>query len=103
MQKKPFVRRLVVRSGLQAATMLSFGAAPAQSQGEIGNGCVARFEPAANCTADDVDTGELRIRTVLESCAQGVPDEAEVVFDVVMNSGSPDRYGIGVFLALDGN
>ena len=103
MWKKPLVRRLVVRSGLQAAMMLALGAAPAQSQGEIGNVCVARFEPGANCSANDVDTGELVIRTVLESCAQGVPDEAEVVFDVVMTSGSPDRYGIGVFLALDGN
>lgn len=71
--------------------------------GETGNFCVRDYVPGAVCTANDVRIEELTVFSVVEDCADGTPDEAVVVFEMLVSAeGSPDRFDIGAFLALDG-
>jgi hypothetical protein len=70
---------------------------------QVGNYCIRDFQPGATCTANDVRIERLRVVTVLESCTEGVYGEAEIVFEALVSAdGSPDRYDIGLFIALDG-
>lgn len=71
---------------------------------EIGNVCVQDYKPGAVCTANDVRIKELRIVEVVKAC-NVAPDVGflDVIFEALVSSeGSPDRYDIGLFLALDG-
>jgi uncharacterized repeat protein (TIGR01451 family) len=78
------------------------GIGQAQS-GEIGNFCVQDYQPGAGCTANDVRIEALTVVSVVEDCLTGVVGETEVVFETLVSSaGSPDRYDVGLFLALDG-
>lgn len=78
------------------------GGALAQS-GVEGNYCVRDFQPGAVCTANDVRIEELTPVNIIETCSEGTPGEAEVVFEALVSAdGSPDRYDIGLFVALDG-
>jgi hypothetical protein len=78
-------------------------AAPGVARAQTGNVCVQDFLPGAVCTANDVRIQALNLVSIVETCAAGVPGEAEAVFDVFISaSGSPERYDIGTFLALDG-
>ena len=71
--------------------------------GETGNVCVRDFRSGAVCTANDVRIEALVPQTVIEDCASGVVGETEVMFKVLVSAdGSPDRFDIGLFLALDG-
>jgi hypothetical protein len=71
--------------------------------GQEGNFCVRDFQAGAVCTANDVRIEELVPISVIETCDQGVPNEAEVRFEALVSAdGSPDRYDIGLYLALDG-
>ncbi len=73
------------------------------AQGETGNFCVRDYRSGAVCTAQDVRIDELIVVSVSEQCALGTPGETEVVFQALVSSdGSPDRYDIGMYLALDG-
>ncbi|MDY7093023.1 MAG: hypothetical protein SX243_08635 [Acidobacteriota bacterium] len=75
----------------------------ALAQGETGNVCVRDYRGGAVCTANDVRIEALTVVSVVEDCVSGVPGETEVVFETLVSSdGSPDRYDIGLFLALDG-
>jgi uncharacterized repeat protein (TIGR01451 family) len=70
---------------------------------ETGNYCVQDFRAGAGCTAQDVRLEELTAVTVIEECLAGVSGETEVIFQALVSAaGSPDRYDVGIFLALDG-
>jgi uncharacterized repeat protein (TIGR01451 family) len=76
---------------------------PAAAQGETGNVCVRDYRGGAVCTANDVRIEALDVVSVIEDCLTGTVGETEVVFRALISSaGSPNRYDIGVFLALDG-
>ena len=78
-------------------------AAPAAARAQVGNVCVRDFLPGAVCTANDVRIQALNLVSIVEACAAGVPGEAEAIFDVFASAfGSPERYDIGTFVALDG-
>lgn len=104
--KKKMSRRLLfsILAAL-AALVGAFSAvttARAQS-GETGNVCVQDYQPGANCTANDVRVEELRVYNLIEGCGEGTIGEMEVEFEALVSAeGSPDRYDIGLFLALDG-
>ncbi len=69
----------------------------------MGNVCVRDYQPGAVCTANDVRIEALEVVSVIEDCASGVVGEAEVVMRTLVSSaGSPNRYDIGIFVALDG-
>jgi|GEM_PF-2462188 len=75
----------------------------ALAQGESGNVCVRDYRGGAVCTANDVRIEALTVTSVVEDCVSGTPGETEVVFETLVSSaGSPNRYDIGLFLALDG-
>lgn len=79
------------------------GSGPAFAQGESGNVCVRDYRGGAVCTANDVRIEALNVVSVNETCIGGTPGETEVVFEALVSSaGSPNRYDIGLFLALDG-
>jgi hypothetical protein len=64
---------------------------------------VQDFLPGAVCTANDVRIQALNLVSIIETCAAGVPGQAEATFEVFVSaSGSPERYDIGTFVALDG-
>lgn len=70
---------------------------------DTGNVCVQDLQPGATCVANDVHIDRLEIVSVNEACGTGVVGEAEVVLRALVSAvGSPSRYDIGVFLALDG-
>ena len=77
-------------------------AALANGTGQVGNYCAGQFVNPANCTANDVLFEEFEVVDIIESCTQGVPGEAEVVFDAIVVSNSPNRFGIGLFVNLEG-
>jgi uncharacterized repeat protein (TIGR01451 family) len=81
---------------------LAMPALAANGTGQIGNFCAGQFVNPANCTANDVLFEEFQVVEVVESCTQGVLGEAEVVFDAIVVSNSPNRYGIGLFVNLEG-
>lgn len=61
------------------------------------------FQPDFACTANDIRTEALNPVQIIEGCADGVPGEAEAVFEALISAvASPDRYDIGLFVALDG-
>jgi uncharacterized repeat protein (TIGR01451 family) len=92
-----------VASNVVALTCVAGWAPGAWAQGETGNVCVRDFRGGAVCTANDVRIEELIVIAVIETCLEGVPGETEVVFEALVSSaGSPDRFDIGLFLALDG-
>ena len=95
------VERLIRRFSLPLVLALAV-AGPAAAQQE-GNFCVRDFTPAAGCNANDVRIEQVIVDSITETCAAGVPGEAEVVLQVLVSAdGSPDRYDIGLFIALDG-
>jgi hypothetical protein len=71
---------------------------------ESGNVCVQDYWPRAGCTANDVRIEELVPVRVVEGCNEGETGVVEVVFEALVSAaGSPNRYDIGMFIALDGN
>jgi hypothetical protein len=73
------------------------------AQGVTGNVCVRDYRGGAVCTANDVRIEQLTVVSVVETCNAGVLGETEVSFQALVSSaGSPDRFDIGLFLALDG-
>jgi hypothetical protein len=70
---------------------------------QVGNYCVRDFRSGAVCTANDVRIQQTTVLSVIEACDVGVWGEAEVLVEILVSSeGSPDRYDIGLFIALDG-
>ena len=70
---------------------------------QLGNFCVRDFRGGAVCTANDVRIQETTVLSVIEECDVGVWGEAEVLVEILVSAeGSPDRYDIGLFIALDG-
>lgn len=95
--------RLAVRSIAILWLVSTFLPTIGLAQGESGNVCVRDYRGGAVCTANDVRIEALNIVSVNETCVAGTPGETEVVFEALVSSaGSPDRYDIGLFLALDG-
>ena len=70
--------------------------------GVVGDVCLGQFVNPANCTANDVLIEEFEVVEVIESCSQGTLGEAEVVFNAIVVSNSPNRFGIGIFVNLEG-
>jgi hypothetical protein len=69
---------------------------------ETGNVCVGDYRPGATCNAQDARIERLEVISITESCLDGVVGEAEVVLRAVVSpAGGPDRYDVGIFLALD--
>jgi uncharacterized repeat protein (TIGR01451 family) len=94
--------KMLVMWALSALAMVELPRSAA-AQGETGNVCVRDYRSGAVCTANDVRIEALNVVSVLEDCLTGVVGETEVVFEALISSaGSPDRYDIGLFLALDG-
>lgn len=61
------------------------------------------FQPGAVCTANDVRVQALNLISIIEDCAAGIPGSALANFEVFVSAvGAPDRYDIGLFIALDG-
>ncbi len=90
-------------AGLAAFVILTIPPGVAHAQGEQGNVCVRDFQPGAVCTANDVRIEALAVVSVVEDCVSGTPGETEVVFEALVSAaGSPDRFDVGLFLALDG-
>ncbi len=83
--------------------MLALAIQPAAAEtGVIGNVCVGQYVSPANCTANDVRVREFFATEITESCAEGIPGEAVVVLEALISPNQCDRYGIGVFVNLDG-
>jgi hypothetical protein len=95
-------RRLVFSAAVVlAGVMLAFPAGA--SAQESGNVCVQDYRPGANCTANDVRIEELVPVLIVEGCNEGEIGVVEVVFEALVSAaGSPNRYDIGMFVALDG-
>lgn len=97
---------MIERVGIFAALAAFAGALPMAAGGDppqSGNFCVQDFQGGAVCTANDVRFEEFIQVQVIEDCPTGVPGEATIVFQVVVSAdGSPDRFDIGMFMALDG-
>jgi hypothetical protein len=79
-------------------------AVPSMAQGgEQGNVCVQVYTPGATCTANDVRLEELIIVNLVNGCTQPPVGFMEAEYEALVSAaGSPDRYDIGFFIALDG-
>lgn len=98
---KSFHKGIVL--GLTLVLLVVFSGGALAQSGEEGNVCVRDFQAGAVCTANDVRIEELTPVNIIETCSEGTPGEAEVVFEALVSAdGSPDRYDIGLFVALDG-
>jgi hypothetical protein len=87
---------------LFAAVLFAFLPATAAAQ-QTGNFCVRDFQGGAVCTANDVRVQALNLVNIAETCAAGIPGSALATFEVFVSAvGAPDRYDIGLFIALDG-
>ena len=87
----------------RAAVLIAALVTPATAQAQTGNFCVRDFQPGAVCTANDVRVQALNLVSVLETCNAGVPNSAVATFEIFISAvGAPDRYDIGLFVALDG-
>ena len=76
---------------------------PAGAAAQTGNFCVRDFQGGAVCTANDVRVQALNLVSIAETCAAGIPGSALATFEVFVSAvGAPDRYDIGLFIALDG-
>ncbi|MGH2536225.1 MAG: hypothetical protein ACRDHL_02400 [Candidatus Promineifilaceae bacterium] len=101
---------LVAAVGLAAlALALLAGAGTALAQdSETGNVCVRDYLAGANCTANDVRFERLSPANVVLPCGNhdnnpNTPFTTTVVFEALVSAdGSPNRYDIGLFIALDG-
>ena len=70
---------------------------------ETGDVCIEHFKPGAVCTANDVRIRQLTVLVIKETCEAGIYGEAVADFEMLIGAeGSPDRYDIGIFLALGG-
>ncbi len=91
---------------LLAAVAIAWAGVPLLAGGtppEFGNVCVQDFQGGAVCTANDVRFESFVPVQVVESCPEGDPSVATIVFEATVSAdGSPDRYDIGFFIATDG-
>lgn len=82
---------------------IALGIPAAAEAQQTGNFCVRDFQPGAVCTANDVRIQALNLVNIIETCAAGIPNSALANFEVFVSAvGAPDRYDIGLFIALDG-
>lgn len=87
---------------LMAAVFWALTPRQANAQ-ESGNFCVQDYAANSNCTAQDVRIKELRIVEVVKPCYVEPVGYLDVIFEALVSSEkSPDRYDIGMFLALNG-
>jgi hypothetical protein len=88
---------------LLAVLALLSAARPALAQ-ESGNCCVQSFMPGATCTANDVRIEEVVFITHTNTCDQEPVGTMTVTLEALVSAdGSPDRYDIGLYVALAGN
>lgn len=98
---KPIIWKMLIASFVVIGVILL---TPRQANAqESGNYCVQDYASGAVCTANDVRIKELRIVEVVKPCYLDPVGYLDVVFEALVSSeGSPDRYDIGMFMALDG-
>lgn len=76
---------------------------PGTALGQTGNFCVRDFQSGAVCTANDVRIQALNLLAIVETCDGGTPGFAQGDFEIFVSAvGAPERYDIGMFVALDG-
>jgi hypothetical protein len=98
----PFTWRKGLVVGLLVTFLLIATSESAQAQ-EIGNFCVQDYQTGANCTANDVRIEELRIIQLIKPCNVAPTGVFDAEFEILISAAqSPNRYDIGVFLAMDG-
>jgi len=95
------IKKSLLPLTLLTVLLLLSPAAMSQS-GEIGDVCLGQYVSPANCTANDVRLQQFFAAEITESCAQGIPGEAEVVLEALVTPNQPNRYGIGIFVNLEG-
>src|SRR6266545_1955207 len=87
-----------------AIVLFTLWAAPETAHAQAGNFCVRDFQPGAVCTANDVRIQALNLISIVETCDAGIPGSAVANFELFVSAvGAPDRFDIGLFVALDGN
>ncbi len=84
------------------------GASPARAQEpplyEVGNHCVQDYLAGAVCTANDVRIESIEYLTITNQCYEEPVERMTAVLEVLISAvPSPDRYDIGLFIALAGN
>lgn len=83
-------------------TALVFGLVVPSQAGVVGTDkCLIDTSGYDGCTAKDVGVAEIRIKEVLDGCVN-LDDYATVLVELDINSGQPDRYGVGIHLDLEG-
>jgi len=71
---------------------------------EVGNHCVQDYLSGAVCTANDVRIESINYLTITNQCYEEPLDRMTAVLEVLISAvPSPDRYDIGLFIALAGN
>ena len=104
--KMRWSRKALLSSVALTALLISLfvAAVPSMAQGGIsGPYCVQDYTPGANCTANDVRLEELVIIDLINGCTQPPLGQMTAVFEALVSAaGSPDRYDIGFYIALDG-
>lgn len=90
------------------AVLAYFGnAGSARAQGgesETGDFCVDHYRPGAVCTANDVRIESIEYLTITNQCDEEPLYEMEAVLEILVSAvPSPDRYDIGLFVALADN
>lgn len=100
-QQRSFVRWFRALSGAAAASLFLLHSVNAFAFGA--NECAAsRFGGDLNCTAGDVSiTGISVVSGSTSSCIGGTSVTLDL--DLTVNSATPSRYDIGIFIANDGN
>jgi len=99
---RPLLTALAVALIVLAALAMGARGASAQegTTWELGNYCVADYQPSPNCTANDVTIAGVT-PTIQEACLTST-DTATVQFKFQFVGGSNERYDIGLFIATDG-
>lgn len=94
------MNRVMITAAVVAALT---AAVPNTKAQETGNVCVRDYQAGAVCTANDVRLDSLTPVSVVEDCTTGTIGSATVIFEALVSAaGSPDRFDIGIFIALDG-
>ena len=80
----------------------------AQAQGpnweETGDVCVQFYRPGAGCTANDVRIEEVKYTSISNQCYEDPVGTMTVTLEALVSAeSSPNRWDIGLFIALAGN
>jgi len=103
LRRKNFLLTLPILALTVLSMVLMITPRVAMSQ-QTGDFCIGHFTPGAVCTAQDVRIRSLTPVSIIKDCTTA-PNVgyADVIFEMLVSAaGSPNRYDIGTFLALEG-